>query len=91
MKPHQAIDRVRDVIRRQHKALSTEENIRLLAPPLHLCSEGMRGELSSDKKLERFLTDLARRHDVSASSQNQASNAILYFYKYVLNQTIAGT
>ena len=29
-------------------------------------------DLSSEKKLEQFLTDLARRREVSASTQNQA-------------------
>ena len=43
--------------------------------------------LSSEKKLEHFLTYLARR-DVSASSQNQAFNAILFFYKQVLEQPL---
>ncbi|HXJ56896.1 MAG TPA: phage integrase N-terminal SAM-like domain-containing protein [Verrucomicrobiae bacterium] len=32
---------------------------------------------SSNEKLEQFLTDLACRHHVSASTQNQALNAIL--------------
>ena len=48
----------------------------------------MPSELPSEKKLERFLTDLARCHDVSASSQNQALNAILFFYREVQRQTI---
>ena len=42
--------------------------------------------LSSEKKLEKFLTKLAVEHDVSASTQNQAFNAILYFYNHVLVQ-----
>jgi hypothetical protein len=44
--------------------------------------------LSSEKKLEQFLTHLARDRDVSASTQNQALNAILFFYREVLGQTI---
>ncbi len=38
---------------------------------------------------KRFLTDLARHRDVSASSQNQALNAVLFFYREVLGQSIA--
>jgi site-specific recombinase XerD len=41
--------------------------------------------LSSDKKVEAFLTQLARS-GVSASSQNQAFNALLYFYKEILEK-----
>jgi hypothetical protein len=44
--------------------------------------------LSSEKKLETFLTDLARERDVSASTQNQAFNAILYFYQEGLGQPL---
>ena len=44
--------------------------------------------LSSEKKLEQFLTDLARHRDVSASTQNQALNAILFFYRDILGQPI---
>jgi hypothetical protein len=36
----------------------------------------MPAELSSEKKLEQFLTDLALKHDVSASTQNQALQAV---------------
>jgi integrase len=45
-------------------------------------------DLSSEQKMEHFLTDLARYHGLSASSQNQAFNAILFFYRDVLRQTI---
>ena len=48
--------------------------------------KSMPATLSSEKKLELFLTHLARHRDLSASSQNQAFNAILYFYKEVLRQ-----
>jgi integron integrase len=88
MKPHEAIDRIRDVIRRQHKALSTEETYVFWVRRYIHALKKMPSELSSEKKLEQFLTDLARRYDVSASSQNQALNAILFFYREVLGQTI---
>jgi hypothetical protein len=40
--------------------------------------------LSCEQKLERFLSALAQRHAVAASTQNQAFNAIAFFYKDVL-------
>jgi len=46
-------------------------------------------QMSSEKKLERFLTDLAVEHDVSASTQNQAFNAVLFFYAQVLGQPLS--
>jgi integrase len=44
--------------------------------------------LSSEQKLERFLSELACRRDIAASTQNQALNAILFFYRDVLAQPI---
>jgi integrase len=44
--------------------------------------------LTSEKKLEKFLSDLAREHNVAASTQNQAFNAILFFYEQVLAQSL---
>ena len=35
-------------------------------------------------EVESFLTDLATRHNVSASTQNQAQSAILFLYRQVL-------
>ena len=45
-------------------------------------------DLSSEKKIEAFLTHLAHC-GVSASTQNQAFNALLFFYKVVLNQPLS--
>ena len=79
---------MRQVIRRQHKALSTEDSyiqwLRCYVKALRQMPPG----LSSEKKLETFLTDLARERDVSASTQNQAFNAILYFYREGLGQPL---
>ncbi len=38
-----------------------------------------------ERDVELFLTTLATRHNVSASTQNQAFNALLYLYREVLN------
>jgi hypothetical protein len=71
-----AIEPMRQVIRRKHKA---EDSYvlrvrRYIRAPRHIPPE-----LPSTKKVERFLTDLARVHDVSDSTQNQAFNAISSF------------
>ena len=78
-----AVQKLADVVRRKHFSLSTEHSYcgwlkrycdHLKTLPSHLPSE---------QKLERFLTALAR-NDVAASTQNQAFNAILFFYQEVL-------
>jgi hypothetical protein len=85
-----AIERLRSVLRRQHKAPSTESNyidwLRHYVNSLGRLPDC----LSSEQKLERFLTGLACHRDLSASSQNQALNAILFFYKEVLRQPLQG-
>ena len=73
----QAILRLRQVIRRQHKALATEESYAFWLRRYLAAINQMPDTLASNKKLEQFLTDLACRHHVSASTQNQALNAIL--------------
>ena len=45
-------------------------------------------DLTSEKKVERFLTDLATINNVAASTQNQAFNAVLYFYQHALEQPL---
>ncbi len=82
-----AIQRLRQVIRRQHKALSTESSYVYWLRQYILAVCQMPETFSSEQKLERFLTNLAVRRNISASSQNQAFNAILFFYKEVLDGT----
>jgi integron integrase len=41
-----------------------------------------------DAEVSAFLTDLAARLDVSASTQNQALNALVFLYKHVLNKPL---
>jgi len=65
---------MREVIRRQHKALSTEDSYVFWLRRYMTALREMPQDLSSEKKLEQFLTDLARYRDVSASTQNQALN-----------------
>jgi integrase len=83
-----AIERMRQVIRLQHKALATEDSYVLWLRRYIKALRHIPPELPSNKKLERFLTELAQVHDVSASTQNQAFNAILYFYEQVLGQPL---
>lgn len=79
----QAIQKLRQVIRRQHKALATEETYVLWLRRYMAAIRQMPNSLPSEQKLERFLTELAQR-GVAASTQQQAFNAITFFYKDVL-------
>jgi len=83
-----AILRLRETIRRQHKALSTESTYVYWLGRYIQSVKTLPRHLSSTEKLERFLTELACKYQVSASTQNQALNAIVYFYQEVLDQKI---
>ena len=87
MKPEIAIQSMRDVMRRKHLSLSTEENyLQWLVRFMRFVSERCRVG-TPEQKMEAFLTQLARQ-DVSASTQNQAFCALLFFYREVLKQEV---
>lgn len=67
------------VIRRPHKPLATEDAYVLWLRRYMKALRQTPPKLSSEKKLEKFLTDLALERDVSASTQNQAFNALVYW------------
>ena len=70
-------------MRRKHFALATERSY--CAWLKRYCDYVVKlpAHNSSEQKLEQFLTALAK-DDVAASTQNQAFNAIIFFYKEVL-------
>ena len=79
----QALERLTDAIRLRHFARSTEECYRFW---LQLYMKWLRSRKitgTSEQKVEAFLTMQARR-GVAASTQNQAFNALLFFYKCAL-------
>ena len=87
MKPQEAIDALRQVIRLRHYSLSTEESYCAWLIRYMRFIVGLPGNLVCEQRVEAFLTDLAHR-DVSASTQNQAFNAIVFFYAEVLRKPL---
>lgn len=83
MKTDQAVHKMTEVLRRKHLALSTERSY--CAWLRRYCDHLLKvpGHLTSEQKLERFLTALAAE-GVAASTQNQAFNAIIFFYQEVM-------
>ena len=72
-----------DVIRRKHLTLSTERSYCAWLRQYRDFVYDIPAHISSEQKLERFLTALAKK-DIAASTQNQALNAITLFYKEVM-------
>ncbi|MDE2104370.1 MAG: phage integrase N-terminal SAM-like domain-containing protein, partial [Patescibacteria group bacterium] len=78
-----------DVIRRKHLSLSTEQSYSHWLRRYCLFLAKITPGQTSERKLEHFLSALAR-DDVSASTQNQAFNALLFFYQECLGQKLLG-
>jgi site-specific recombinase XerD len=84
-----AIQQTRDLIRLRHMSLKTEEcYLGWLSRYMVWLPQAAPG-LVSEKKFEAYLTSLAKR-GVAASTQNQAFNAIRFFYTQVLGQELKG-
>lgn len=89
MNAKQADELLRNTIRRKHYSLSTENTYADWLSRFMRYVVKLPFGLSSEKKLEAFLTALAR-DEVSASTQNQAFNALLFFYRDCLGQQLEG-
>src|SRR5258708_2096219 len=83
MNTDEAVRRLAEEIRRKQLALATERTYCAWLRRYFDYLKGFRHHLSSEQKLERFLTTLAKKH-VAASTQNQAFNAIILFYREAL-------
>ena len=86
------LDQIREVMRLRHYSIRTEtaycDWVRR-----YIRFHGMRSreELTpGEGKIEEFLSDLAVRGRVAASTQNQAFNALLFLYTHVLRQGGSG-
>ena len=80
------LDQVRNVLRLHHYSIHTERSyIDWIKRYIHFHHMRCREDLADgEKKIEAFLTDLAVRGKVAASTQNQAMNALVFLYKKVL-------
>lgn len=88
MTPRVALDRMIAKIRLKHFSFSTERCYaewarRYVAFLRDRCPSGV-----SEQKFEAYLTFLARDCDVSAVTQNQAFNAIRFFYEHGIGQLL---
>ena len=87
------LDEVRDVLRRRHYSIRTEKTYcNWITRYIHHFNMKSRADLcEGERKVEDFLTYLARDRRVAASTQNQALNALVFFYKQVLKQPLDET
>lgn len=82
------LDRVRDVIRKRHYSRRTEEVYVSWVKQFILFHNKQHPEKLGAGDVERFLTHLAVKRQVAASTQNQALNALVFLYKRVINSPL---
>ncbi|WP_419655740.1 integron integrase [Desulfosarcina variabilis] len=84
------LDQVREKIRVRHYSIRTEESyVRWIRRFILFHGKRHPKEMGT-AEVEAFLSDLAVRGKVAASTQNQAFCALLFLYKNVLNMDILG-
>jgi len=81
------LEKLRAVIRLKHFSLSTERTYLLWVSKFWDHARTLPAEMPREKKVESFLTTMARR-GCAASTQNQAFNAIVFFFKSALEQPL---
>jgi len=79
------LDLVRATIRTKHYSLCTEESYVNWIKRFILFHNKKHPRELAEREINGFLTHLAVNKKVSASTQNQASCAIVFLYKHLLN------
>jgi integron integrase len=78
-----ALERMKGAVRLRHFSLATEKSYGMWLQSYMKSVRSYPAEWPSERKVEQFLTDEAKR-GVAASTQNQALNALVFFYQAVL-------
>ncbi len=82
------LDKVRDAIRVRHYSIRTEQAYLFWAKRFINFHNKRHPQELGEREVARFLTDLAVSRRVSASTQNQALNALVFPYKAVLEHPL---
>jgi integron integrase len=87
-KPKKLLDQLRQELRTEHYALSTEQAYVDWVYRFIIFNNKRHPREMGAEEIKRFLAHLAVERHVAASTQNQALCALLYFYRKVLKQEI---
>jgi len=82
--PPRLLDRLRRACRVRQLSPNTEDCYAMWAERFIRCHHLRHPNTMGAPEIEWFLTDLAAKGHVSASTQNQALNALLFLYQHVL-------
>ncbi len=89
-KPKKLLDQLRETIRIKHYSYSTEKTYVHWAKRYILFHNKRHPVEMGAPEIEAFLSHLAQEGNVSASTQNQAYNALLFLYRNVLHIQLTG-
>ncbi len=81
-----AVDGIKNEIKLRHYSIKTQKAYTLWAEKLRYFTKNKLPETLTPDDVKEFLTFLAVKKKVSASSQNQAFNALLFFFRHVLKR-----
>ncbi|MGM0452432.1 MAG: phage integrase N-terminal SAM-like domain-containing protein [Thermodesulfobacteriota bacterium] len=84
MEQPKLLDQVRNLIRAKHYSIRTEETYVGWIRKFILFHDKKHPKDLGEKEISAFLTHLAVKRNVAASTQNQAFNALLFLYRNVL-------
>ena len=88
VQPPRVLAALRDQLRVRHRSLSTERSyVGWVRKFIHFHRKRHPGSMGR-AEVEAFLTHLATERNVSAGTQNQALNALLFFYRYVIGRDL---
>jgi integron integrase len=82
------LDLVRGAIRVRHYSIRTEQAYIAWVKQFILFNGKRHPAEMGDREVSRFLTYLAQQHNVAAATQNQALNALVFMYRYVLEKPL---
>ncbi|MBN2085902.1 MAG: integron integrase [Anaerolineales bacterium] len=82
------IERLRASIRLRHYSIRTEQTYVDWAARFLSFHSGLPLEALAEPEISSFLTHLAVRDKVAASTQNQALNALVFFFRHVLEKDL---
>ena len=82
------LDQVRLILRTKHYSLRTEESYINWIKRFIIFHNKMHPRTMGEEEINRFLTHLAVKEHLSASTQNQALCAIVFLYKHVLQKDL---
>lgn len=88
--PQRLLDRVRHAARLRHMSRRTEQAYVLWIRRFILFHGKRHPDELDAPEVVAFLSDLAVRHAVAASTQNQALSALLFLYRVVLGRELEG-